>query len=123
MVINCIYWERVYPQLITGKWLQNYVESNELRLLAISDVTCDFKGSIDLLRKFTTIENPFFVFHPEKNSLTDDYVTQKTGILYNSIENMPTQFPYDATNHFGGILIKYIPEILKADINKNLEKQ
>ena len=65
VLINCIYWEDKYPKLVTSKYLKEYVNNgNKLRLLAISDVTCDFMGSIDLLRVFTTIDVPFFVYDP-----------------------------------------------------------
>lgn len=65
-MINCIYWEDKYPRLITKKYLKELYKSGEsIRLLAISDVTCDFKGSIDFLEKFTTIDYPFFVYDPK----------------------------------------------------------
>lgn len=59
-------------------------------MLAISDVTCDFKGSIDFLEKFTTIDYPYYVYDPATGQISDDYKSEKTGILYDSIENMPT---------------------------------
>ena len=90
-MINCIYWEDKYPRLITKKYLKNvYKNGEKIRLLAISDVTCDFKGSIDFLEKFTTIDHPFFVFNPETSEISDDYKSAQNGILYDSIENMPT---------------------------------
>jgi alpha-aminoadipic semialdehyde synthase len=35
-----------------------------LKLLAISDVTCDIEGSIKLLDKSYTPDNPFFSYDP-----------------------------------------------------------
>lgn len=72
-MINCIYWEDKYKKLITSNYLKEYVKTNDLRLLAISDVTCDYMGSIDFLRVFTTIDDPYFVFHPKDNSITRDF--------------------------------------------------
>lgn len=123
LIINCIYWTDRYPKLLTGKYLKEYTKTNKLRLLGISDVTCDYMGSIDFLKKFTTIDEPFFVYHPETEEITTDVNTSKIGLLYNSIENMPTQFPLDASNNFGKNLFPFIEKILKSDINKKLEDQ
>ncbi len=123
VVINCIYWADKFPRLITKKYLKNYVKNNELRLLAISDITCDYMGSIELLTKFTTIDKPFFVYHPENESISEDYTNQSKGILYNSIENMPTQFPYDASTYFGKKLFPFLEPMIRSDINKPLDQQ
>lgn len=61
-----------------------------MRLLAISDVTCDYKGSIEILDRFTTIDNPFQVYRPDLGRWEEDYKISTRGILYNSIENMPS---------------------------------
>ena len=94
-----------------------------MRLLAISDVTCDYMGSIDFMRHFTTIEKPFFVYQPEEDLIVHDIDGAQHGILYNSIENMPTQFPLDASAHFGSKLLPFIPAILKSDPSKPLKEQ
>ena len=124
VLMNCMYWDDKFPRLITGEHLQKYIkEGNSLRLLAISDVTCDYMGSIDFLKKFTTIDKPFFVYHPESMDTNDDYQDAKKGILYDSIENMPTQFPLDASSHFGSQLVKFIIPILKSDFNADIDNQ
>ena len=94
-----------------------------MRLLAISDVTCDYMGSIDFMRHFTTIEKPYFVYEPENDKIIHDVDNCKSGILYNSIENMPTQFPVDASAHFGSKLLPFIVDILKSDPSKALSEQ
>ena len=94
-----------------------------MRLLAISDVTCDYMGSIDFMRHFTTIEKPFFIYKPETDEIIHDIDNTKNGILYNSIENMPSQFPLDASEHFGFQLCPFIEDILKSDKSKPLSEQ
>ena len=125
LLVNCIYWDDRFPRLITESFLINKLATDPsyLRLLAISDVTADFMGSIDFLKKFTTIDFPFYVFEPETSHINDDFKTAKNGILYCSIENLPCQFPLDASNHFGSELIKFIPDIMRSDITKTLEEQ
>lgn len=94
-----------------------------MRLLAISDVTCDYMGSIDFMRHFTTIEKPFFVYKPENDEIVHDIDNVKEGILYTSIENMPTEFPLDASAQFGATLSPFLERILKSDISKPLKEQ
>lgn len=94
-----------------------------MRLLAISDVTCDYMGSVDFMRHFTTIEKPFFVYQPASDQIIHDVDNTREGILYNSIENMPSQFPLDASAHFGAQLCPFIEAILKSDQSQPLEQQ
>lgn len=94
-----------------------------MRLLAISDVTCDYMGSIDFMRHFTTIEKPFFVYRPESDEIVHDIDNTSQGILYNSIENMPSEFPYDASEHFGSRLFPFIEGIMNSDATKPLKEQ
>lgn len=88
-MVNCIYWEDKYCWLIKKDLLKTQF-LNGLRLLAISDITCDFKGSIDFLDKFSNIDNPFLVYRPDLGQWEHDYKKSEKGILYDSIENMPT---------------------------------
>lgn len=113
VLCNCIYWEEKFPRLIGSKRLKSQFERG-LRLLAISDVTCDFKGSIEFLDKFSTIDNPFLVYRPDIGSWEDDYKSSSKGILYDSIENMPTQFPLDSSEYFGKCLLPFLPKILQT---------
>ena len=94
-----------------------------MRLLAISDVTCDYAGSIDFMRHFTTIEKPFFIYKPENDEIIHDIDNTKDGILYNSIENMPSEFPSDASEHFGSRLFPFIEGIMNSDMSKPLKEQ
>ena len=77
VLINCIYWEDKYPRLVTKNYLKDlYANDESIRLLAISDVTCDFKGSIDFLEKFTTIDHPYYVYDPATGKISDDYKSE-----------------------------------------------
>lgn len=86
-----------------------------MRLQAISDVTCDYMGSIDFLTEFSTIDDPFLLYDPITYKFSDNYKSSTNGILYDSIENMPTQFPVDASESFGKNLYPFIKNILKSD--------
>jgi alpha-aminoadipic semialdehyde synthase len=119
VLVNNIYWDDRFPRLVTEDNLKRHLEKGRpLRLLAISDVTADFQGSIDFLKKFTTIDHPFFVYDPKTGNATDDFKSASEGILYCSIENHPSQFPLDASNYFSTNLIQFLPNIVRADPSK-----
>lgn len=124
LLINNIYWDDRFPRLITEAYLKEHMAAGRpLRLLAISDVTADFRGSIDFLKKFTTIDYPFFVYDPHTGAINDEYKTANSGILYCSIENHPSQFPVDASNYFSSNLIHFIPSLINSDPHKPLDQQ
>lgn len=124
VLVNNIYWDDRFPRLITEEYLKQHVgQKKPLRLLAISDVTADFRGSIDFLKKFTTIDYPFFVYDAKTGNIDDNYKTANSGILYCSIENHPSQFPLDASNYFSTNLINFLPHIIRADRTQPLLQQ
>ena len=123
VLVNCIYWEPKFPRLISSANIKKLEDEKRLRLLGISDVTCDFEGSIEFLRKFTEIDHPFFVYDPKTDSASDDYKTASSGILYDSIEIMPTELPLDATRTISKLLLPFIPSIVNSDISLPLEEQ
>ena len=47
------------------------MEAGKSRLIGVSDITCDYAGSIEFLQKFTTIEEPFVVYDPIKMETSD----------------------------------------------------
>jgi len=59
------------------------------------------------MTKISTIEEPYFVYQPIEREILDDWKDLKHGILYCSIENLPTQFPEDASAHFSEHLYKF----------------
>lgn len=124
VLVNNIYWDDRFPRLISEDYLRRHVEkARPLRLLAISDVTADFRGSIEFLKKFTTIDFPFFVYDPKTTAIDDNFKTAAQGILYCSIENHPSQFPLDASNYFSNNLMPFLPRLIRADASLPLAQR
>ena len=44
----------------------------KLRLFAVADITCDFEGSIELFKKYTSIDHPYFMINPETGEIKDE---------------------------------------------------
>lgn len=60
-IINCMYWERRFPRLLTKQQLRELAgQAGGMKLLGVADITCDVEGSIECLRRSTDIEKPFF---------------------------------------------------------------
>lgn len=60
--VNCMYWEQRFPRLLTSKELLDLRSMGQSRLSVIADITCDKGGSIEFLKKYSSIQNPFFRF-------------------------------------------------------------
>ena len=86
-------------------------------------------GSVEFLQRFTSIEDPYFTFNPElaaANSLGKNKgaeglhpeITSEidgSGILVLGVDNLPSELPRDASEHFGSALLPLIPPILKSN--------
>lgn len=44
--------------------MKELAQKGKNKLLGISDVTCDLEGSVEFLKKFTTPDQPFYVYDP-----------------------------------------------------------
>ena len=60
--VNCMYWEQRYPRLLTNKELLYLRNKGQSRLLLVADITCDKGGSIEFVKRVTSIHNPYYRF-------------------------------------------------------------
>ncbi|KAH9804886.1 alpha-aminoadipic semialdehyde synthase [Citrus sinensis] len=115
-IINCIYWEKQFPRLLSTQQLRDLAQKG-CPLVGISDLTCDMEGSIEILNQTTTIDSPFFRYDPKNDSYHHDM--EGDGIICSVVDNLPTEFPKEASQHFGGLLSQFIGSLASvADIAK-----
>ena len=82
--------------------MKDLVDAGKSRLIGVSDITCDYAGSIEFLQKFTTIEEPFVVYDPLKMETSDKISYAKKGdILFHAVDHLPAELPIEASKHFG----------------------
>lgn len=86
------------------------------KLIGICDISCDVGGSMEFMTTVTSMDKPFCVYDPEDGKTTFDIADP--GILICSIDNMPAQFPKEATDFFGDQLFKVLPDLLKSEAGK-----
>ena len=117
VISNCLYYERKYPKVLTIADI-----SNLPKLLGICDITCDLYGTIEICNKFTTPEEPFFLYNPTDNRM---YELCKAhvypSILYYSMDFLPTELPRDASTHLSNCLLEYIKELCRGNYEGSLE--
>jgi alpha-aminoadipic semialdehyde synthase len=112
MLVNGIYWDARFPRLITKQQMAQLRKSGNGNLRAVADISCDIGGSVEFLSRPTSIETPFYTYNPEKGEI-QDHVDAK-GVLMLGVDNLPTELPADASNHFGTRLLPLLPPLLTA---------
>ena len=114
ILMNCIYWTKKYPRLITKKFLKdNY--SNHLKLQVIGDISVDINGAIEFTEKVTTPDCPVFVYNPVSGEIVDGF--QSDGVVLMTIDNLPCELPKESSKEFSNSLFSFIPSIAKADFS------
>ncbi|KAK4396788.1 Alpha-aminoadipic semialdehyde synthase [Sesamum angolense] len=88
-VVNCMYWERRFPRLLTTTQLQDLLRKG-CPLVGISDITCDVGGSIEFVKRTTSIDSPFIRYDPNDNSYHHDMVGD--GVICSAVDILPTEF-------------------------------
>jgi alpha-aminoadipic semialdehyde synthase len=121
VLVNCIVWSEKYPRLVTKQYLRSsQSQESSRKLLVIGDISCDINGSIEITYKATNPGNPNYTYFPEKDLYEDDI--KPTGITVMTIDNLPCEFPKDASKEFSSALKNYVYEILSTDFNKTFEE-
>lgn len=132
VIVNGIFWAPGMDRLLTTEQCRQLhpkeinieamrtqgVPQLPQRLLAIADISCDLRGSLEFLKHVTTIDNPFVVY----NAHTDEESSSmsESGVVLMSIDNLPAQLPREATDLFGSKVFPYIPDLLNLNDNKRL---
>ena len=120
LLINGIFWNTMYPKLVTKNDLEElYSREENPNLKIIADITCDLEGSIECNLKTTTSDNPVYVYNPFKRTITDG--TAGTGPVILAVDKLPSELPAESTEFFGGSLIPFVPSLAKVDFSKNLD--
>jgi alpha-aminoadipic semialdehyde synthase len=112
VIVNCMYWERRFPRLLTNDELRELHSKKMCRLLAVGDITCDIGGSIECVCEITAIESPFLRYDPEMGEIHKDMNGE--GIIFLAVDCVPTELPKEATKHFGDVLYPFLSSMAHA---------
>ena len=112
VLMNCIYWDKRYPRLITKYFLEeNY--TGQMKLQVVGDISVDINGAIEFTEKSTSPDNPVYVFNPVRKDIIDGYTG--SGVVVMAVDNLPCEFPAESSKAFSEALIPFLPAIIKAD--------
>jgi alpha-aminoadipic semialdehyde synthase len=90
-LFQCIYWEDRFPRYVTQKGLQQLARVQKpLKLLGICDVSCDLRGSLEMTTKFTTPDDPYFMYDPEAMQECDKLAPVPNKVMYMTIDFLPS---------------------------------
>ena len=119
MLINCIYWDKRYPRLVTKEYLKKAFSKGKPRLTVIGDISCDVEGSVECTLKPTLINDPIFVYNPFTETITMGHTGE--GMQVMAVDILPSELPRDSSNGFGDILTNFVKPIADADFSENFE--
>ena len=116
ILMNCIYWSSDYPRLVSKKFMKNYFENNKDRCLkVIGDISVDINGAIEFTEKITSLDNPVFIYNPFTGKIKDGYADE--GVIVLAVDNLPCEISYESSKYFSEVLMRFIPDLMKADFN------
>jgi len=117
-MMNGIYWDTKIPP----HFKKEDIQDERYKMNVISDITCDADGSIPINLGASTIPDP--VYGIDKKTFERAAAFQNTDDIIDlmTVDNLPSELPTDASEHFGEMLGEYIiPEILLQDRSEILE--
>ncbi len=122
VLINCIYWTRKYPRLVTieqlGKLFQDPAQTPRLRLFG--DISCDVAGAIECTTQCTETDDPVFVYQVEDGTTVSG--VEGKGPVVLAVDNLPCELPVESSLDFGEALLPYVAAIARADFGQDFEK-
>ena len=114
ILMNCIFWNKQYPRLVTKKYMEKYYNT-QFKLQVIGDISVDINGAIEFTKKATTPDKPVFVYNPINDKIIDGY--KSNGCVVMAVDNLPCELPKESSQAFSNILLSFVPSIVKADFS------
>ena len=118
ILMNCIYWDKMYPRLVTKEFLKK-TNAEDLKLQVIGDISVDINGAIEFTEKSTEPDNPVYVYDPKTDTINDG--CSGDGVAIMAVDNLPCELPRESSHEFSDSLYKFVPEIAKADFTKDFD--
>jgi alpha-aminoadipic semialdehyde synthase len=121
ILINCVYWTEKYPRFVTKEDLKknlHLIEESGIQI--IGDITCDINGSVEITQESTMPDKACYTYYAENDSFVDGI--QGTGITVMAIDNLPCEFPREASTEFSQELKTFVNGIVTADFKTDYNK-
>jgi alpha-aminoadipic semialdehyde synthase len=92
---------------------KSFKNKENLRLKVIGDISIDINGAIEFTEKTTSPDSPTFVYNPIKDTIKDGY--EGDGVVVMAVDNLPCELPRESSQSFSEALLRFVPDIVKAD--------
>lgn len=119
LLINCIYWDKRYPRLVTKEYLKKVFSKGIPRLKVIGDISCDVEGSVECTLEPAPINEPIYVYNPFTRKIQKGH--EGEGILVMAVDILPSELPRDSSNGFADVLVNFVKPVADADFNEHFE--
>ena len=116
VLLNCIYWTKKYPRLVTREYIQNHWNDETRKLRIIGDISVDMEGAIEFTTISTTPDNPAFTYLIKENR--PEIGIKRDGPVVIAVDNLPCELPRESSTSFSETLFQFIPILAKADFTK-----
>jgi len=119
MLINCIYWDKRYPRILTKEYLKRLYAKGSPKLTVIGDISCDVEGSVECTLKPTEIDDPIYTYDPETGSIAMGH--KGPGMLMMAVDILPAEIPRDSSDGFADVLVNFVKPIADADFDEHYD--
>ena len=121
VLMNCIYWKKVYPRLLTKTFINKlYSENRNVKLKVIGDISSDINGAVEITLKTTNTGNPVFTYDIESGEAVDG--VEGHGPVVLAVDNLPCELPREASAKFSKSLTPFIPGLANADFSLDFDR-
>lgn len=105
------------PYLYTREDAKN----KDFNIKFVADISCDVDGPVGSTLRASTIADPIYGYHPEKESEVD--YKDKDAIVVMAVDNLPCELPKDASEGFGEMFLEnVIPAFFNNDEDGVLQR-
>lgn len=114
VMINAVYWHSAIEPFFTAE----EIKRDDFNIKIISDISCDIPGPLPSTLRSSTIDNPYFGYHPFLQKEIAPF--SKTSIDVQAVGNLPCELPVDASIEFGDLLIRHVLPYLLIEDSENI---
>jgi len=112
--VACHYWDNRSPFIFSREDVKN----PDWNISLVADVSCDIDGPVATTLRPSTIANPFYGYHPQKEEEVDFNKEGSIGVM--AVDNLPCELPKDASVSFGEMFIEHVLEPLLGNDPKDI---
>ncbi len=96
-------------------------KSKDFSIKLVADVSCDIDGPVASTIRPSTIADPVYGYHPEREEEVD--FRDPEAIVVMAVDNLPCELPKDASEGFGDMFLEHvIPAFFNNDADGVLER-